>query len=527
MKKKTKISLGCLTLLSGALLLSSCTASFCTITDKSRILFLFDCGVSNYHTVEQSILGSKPLKISFNGEDYSTNLTTTVKFDDINTKYLNKINLEATKAFIKIPSLNYFEIFDNVVLSKAFSEAYQMNDELFTSSIEINETLKRITFTSTETIIFTGDAEDYSLNKGLLDKYGYLKYTDTINTKQKLWTNWDEIDTEVRNIAKASETDGFSIDDCASKDYREFYKQKMNANINAYRSCLAIKTDDYGAYGLHNYPVQIEAKKWTNWKGLLEFLFVWPIGALVDVLVTAFAGIGSGWAQVLAIFVVTVIIRTIMLAATFKQSSATAKMSELQPEIAKIQAKYPNANTNQAEKQRLSEETARLYKKHKINPLSSLLVTIVQFPVFICVWGALQGSAALTSGSVFGLRLSSSISATLFNKAAWAGIGSGGFTALVLFILMALAQTAAMLLPQFIQKRKAQKISKLGRNPAQASQDKKTKWFTYIMLVMIIFMGFSLVSGMGIYWLVGALFSIAQTFVTQAINSRKSKKKKV
>ena len=45
-------------------------------------------------------------------------------------------------------------------------------------------------------------------------------------------------------------------------------------------------------------------------------------------------------------------------------------------------------------------------------------------------------------------------------------------------------------------------------------------------MIMIIFMGFSLASGMGIYWLFGALFSIAQTLIMQAVNDRKSRKTK-
>jgi membrane protein insertase Oxa1/YidC/SpoIIIJ len=46
------------------------------------------------------------------------------------------------------------------------------------------------------------------------------------------------------------------------------------------------------------------------------------------------------------------------------------------------------------------------------------------------------------------------------------------------------------------------------------------------MLAMIIFMGFSLASGMGIYWLFGALFSVAQTLIMQVINDKKAKKAK-
>ena len=90
---------------------------------------------------------------------------------------------------------------------------------------------------------------------------------------------------------------------------------------------------------------------------------------------------------------------------------------------------------------------------------------------------------------------------------------------------MAAAQTVSMLLPQWIQKKKAKQIAKLGKNPAQKQQSNRMKWFTYIMLALIIFMGFSLASAMGIYWFIGAIFSIIQTLVIQVINDRKAKKR--
>jgi membrane protein insertase Oxa1/YidC/SpoIIIJ len=137
----------------------------------------------------------------------------------------------------------------------------------------------------------------------------------------------------------------------------------------------------------------------------------------------------------------------------------------------------------------------------------------------------MQGSAILSTGRVLGLNLSQSISSVLTTWSNWKDPASGVWTALVLFLLMAGAQTVAMLLPQWIAKAKKKKIAKLGRNPAQKESDNKMKWFTYIMLAMIIFMGFSLVSALGVYWLVGALFSIAQTLITHAIMNRKGSKK--
>ena len=156
----------------------------------------------------------------------------------------------------------------------------------------------------------------------------------------------------------------------------------------------------------------------------------------------------------------------------------------------------------------------------------TLIVMVIQFPVFICVWGALSGSAVLTDGRFLGLTLSVTIKDALFNSAAWTAAGHyAAVTALFLFLFMAAAQTVSMLLPQWIQKKKAKQVAKLGKNPAQKQQSNRMKWFTYIMLALIIFMGFSLASAMGIYWFIGAIFSIVQTVAIQVYNDRKAKRK--
>ena len=90
---------------------------------------------------------------------------------------------------------------------------------------------------------------------------------------------------------------------------------------------------------------------------------------------------------------------------------------------------------------------------------------------------------------------------------------------------MAAAQVMSMLLPQFIQKAKRKNITKLGKNPAQNQQANNMKMFTYIMMAMIIFMGFTLPSAMGVYWFVGALFSIIQTLIVEWVTQKRAKKK--
>jgi len=510
MKKGTKIGLGIGGLLFGALLLSGCTNSFCSTVDKAHILYGIDHGVCEYYDSEEDALTKPEHAPTLVGQVPGTNVYYSANL--LNCGNLLKVRTAAEKSGISVPSIKYYVALDHVVLEHAIQQ--KAADDSSKTADEIKADLK---------------AEDIGSAKegtGLLYDYGYLKYYGT-NTKEskKLWENWVTFDNEARTTYVGSLID--DIAECPNSDYLAYYKKQMTSTINAYRSCIAISNGNYGKYGAEEIEVQIQAKSYGYaWKnGPLSGLLVWPIGALIDVFTVGMTkAVGQGWAQLFAILFVTIIVRTLMLAVTFKQTTASSKMQELQPEIAKIQAKYPNSNTNQYEKQRLAMETQALYKKHKINPLTSLIVMVVQFPIFICVWGAMQGSAQLSSGSVLGLNLATSISSVLTTWTNWANPASGVWTALVLFLLMAGAQTVAMLLPQWLNSAKKKKIAKLGRNPAQKESDNKMKWFTYIMLAMIIFMGFSLVSALGVYWLVGALFSIAQTLITHAIMNRKKSK---
>lgn len=514
MKRGLKLVLEGTLLLLTTILVTGCTASFCRDIDKAHMLYAYDYGITDYYASKNEAgdniayyYDSNNVKTEIEGIYYTRNLT-----KEFN-KTIVSINETASKQSVSTPSDLYWETLDAVFLGYCIEYTNQIGDTTFT-------TLNKPEVITRGSNPYKDEAKKELKDKGILETYGYLKYFDTKNEKAVLWTNFYTLNDRVRVILNGLDR----LDDCASNDYLKLYVSTLTQNIANNRSCLATKDGSYGAYGQRGMDIEIQTKGWTDWNGLLEFLFVWPIGALIDVLVTSFGAMGAGLAAVTAIFIVTLIVRSLMLIFTFKQTAATAKMNELQPEISKIQAKYPNANTSTSEKQRMSMEMQKLYKKNGINPLSSILVLIIQFPVFICVWGALQGSAALSSGSLLGLRLSDSIGSIMFNGASWSSFTAGGPVALILFILMGGTQAVAMLLPQWIQKKREKNFVKLGKNPAKASQNNKMKWFTYIMLAMIIIMGYSLASGMGVYWLVGACFSIAQTLITNKITTMRKQK---
>ena len=513
MKKGTKIGLGVGLLLLGVTAISSCTQSFCSNSDSGRIMYAFDPGITRYEAGGTDKLEVVDSKTSYTYKVTGVKTTVATWNDEIkgfsfgvndHLSYLNGIISSARDSgYITVNeySTEYFATFDELAMTAILGRALEEQKQSITLDLGNEEDL----------IKFNRDVSLYS--------YAKFVASDSAN----MWANYEKLDYEVRKTVIAEK--------CPSTDFLNVYKSRMSSYANSYRTCLTTREDKYGSYGYATNGVYVEAKDWSYaWsKGFFEGLLVYPIGWLVDQIAFGFnnAGVSLGGAALLSILFVTLIIRSIMMLATIKQSAGNAKMTELQPEITKIQNKYPNANTSQVEKQRMAEEMNRLYKKNKINPFTTIIVMLIQFPVFICVWGALSGSAVLSSGTILNLGLSMTIRDVLFNGANWAIPVAGGMppavTALFLFILMSGAQAVSMLLPQWMQKAKAKKASKLGKNPAANEQANRMKWFTYIMLAMIIFMGFSLASAMGIYWFIGALLSIAQTLIMQTIAAKKKK----
>lgn len=554
MKKGTKIGFAIAAVAFSTVLLSSCTQSFCSQLDLARIRYTFEPGITKFeqgadeitftdgefkYVIQNAQLVAADWVIKDTDPHVGSFVFHAGEENEFKLTYLNAIIKESrNKGYLTIDgnSKDYLIKFDylsyRMILIRA---AKDKGGDEGTITVDLD----------------TEEGRNKLSNH--ISYYSYLRFA--YGDYRGAWSLWNQYDAKARrdmvdveefDYADYLITSGLVLDDgtlspdvCPSKDYIAYYKSYLNSKVSTYRTCLTTRTNKYGSYGYNgkdgkfiginnNKQVFINSKTWGEaWsKGLFEGLLVYPIGWLVDTIVGGFAdsGVTAGVAAFLGIFFVTLIIRGLMLIATFKQSQSNAKMTELQPEITKIQNKYPHANESQVEKQRMGEEMQRLYKKHGVNPFTTLIVLIVQFPVFICVWGALSGSAALTNGTILGLNLSYTIKDVLFTSSAWAP-GGGALTALFLFLLMAGAQTISMLLPQWIQKRKAKEVAKLGKNPAQQSQGKKMKIFTYIMLAVIIFMGFSLVSAMGIYWFIGAIFSIAQTLIMHFVSKHKKAKK--
>ena len=486
---------------------------------------------------------------------------------------VNNIVAACYKNGYRVPSVKYFAAIDDFVLRSALYMAANPGTP-YTSVADIKWTDTLTNYAANNVVVYDPTIEDeptYETNPqgnilyinpyldsdtiggtgvkqikngfSLLKEYGYVKFSGYQDYYFRFYEQFNslllngtikyDVGGGVKTIS-TTELEAIHVehDDATynDSDYFVQYRSTVNGKSLANRSCIATIDGYFGHYGLaSDWEVHITKKDlgYAYSKGPLEGLLVYPVSWMVDMFASTMDPGLSGLGQIWALVFVTLIVRGLLILLTFKQTMDQQKMQALAPELAKIQAKYPNSNTNQAEKQRMSQEQMALYKRNKINPLGQILMMVIQFPIFICVWSGLQGSAALSTGSFLNMRLSDTIREILFNTSGnWVGNEHGWWTALILFILMAATQIFAMILPRLITKAQQKKVPQLSKNPAQNSQGKTMKWVSIIMIGFTIVMGFMLPSAMGIYWLIGGLISITQTLVTQLIIAKRRNKKR-
>ncbi|MDR1697574.1 MAG: membrane protein insertase YidC [Erysipelotrichaceae bacterium] len=514
---KTKKTLTLVSITLGALLvLSGCTQNFCSEKDLAHISFLLDEGVSTYISQDEFNKLDAEEQATYHTLNFDTNANATVY---TNVAFENNPTLKEVMDMVTSygswnPSLRFWEQIDHLTLMAAIKA---FNDE-YTQTKGVSDLV--FIFTDATSEYYNGDTRSkLALDTGsklvpILQEYGYQKFYGPEGIRFGNLETW--INTLKVSLGTA---------ETPNADFMNIYKSSITNKANQIRTCIATKDGYYANFGPNNVAVKISTKDWSYaWeKGVIEGLLVYPIAWLVDSMSFAFGA--GGWGQLLAIFLMTLIIRGLLQAITFKATRSQAKMTQLQPEIARLQEKYPNANTNKYEKQRLSQEQLALYKKNGINMFAPFLVMIVQFPIFIAVWGAFNGASVLASDTVMGLRLSDTISQVITNWSNWGTGANGLWVAVSLFVLMSVAQFLQMWIPQRIQKKNNEKVARLAANPAKKSQANQMKIVQYIMIAVIIFMGFTLPSAMGFYWLISALISLGISLLIQKLIARGSKNK--
>lgn len=190
----------------------------------------------------------------------------------------------------------------------------------------------------------------------------------------------------------------------------------------------------------------------------------------------------------IAIIFLTVFVKIILYPLFSQSIKAQKALTDLQPKINELNKKYKD------QKEKLGQALMELYRKEKVNPLSSCLPIIIQLPFLIAVYQVfIQG---LTNGSL---------------NLLYPFIANPGTINTISFGILDLSKKSVILailagIAQFWQSKML-----IAKKPITSSTSSMVmnmnKQMIYLMPLMTVFIGATLPAGLTLYWLFTTIFS--------------------
>lgn len=171
------------------------------------------------------------------------------------------------------------------------------------------------------------------------------------------------------------------------------------------------------------------------------------------------------------IIILSILIKIIFLPLTQISMKSMKEMQKVQPEMNRLKEQFKN------DKARLQQELMLLYKRRRINPMSGCLPMLIQIPVFIALYNALQNSIEMRHAPFILWIMDLSAKDPIY------------ITPLIMGATMVIQQ----------------KMTPTAADPAQA------KLFM-LMPIMFTFLFLNFPSGLVLYWMVTNLLSIAHQY---------------
>lgn len=195
----------------------------------------------------------------------------------------------------------------------------------------------------------------------------------------------------------------------------------------------------------------------------------------------------------ISIILLTILVKLLLIPLSKKGTESSAKMSALQPKMQEIQAKYKD------DPQAQNAAISKLYSEEGINPMGSCLPLLIQFPIFIGLYGLLNKDFSLR-GAMFipGWIPDLSIPETIFKLPFNIPLIGNNIH------LLPIVYTVSMILSM-----------KITQNSTASTGSKGMNWFmTYGMSLIFFFVLYNAPSGLLVYWTVSNILSILQQLYT-------------
>ncbi len=195
----------------------------------------------------------------------------------------------------------------------------------------------------------------------------------------------------------------------------------------------------------------------------------------------------------IGIIILTIIMKVVLFPFTKKSYQSTAKMSALSPKMEELKAQYKD------QPQKLNAAMGELYKKEGVSPMGGCLPMLLQFPVFIAMYGLMNKyfefrGAVFIPGWINDLAMPESILhfAGTLPLLGWSDLR-----------LLPIIFVGTQIL--------SQKIMQSNQTSAAAGN---MKMMMYMMPVMFFFILYNAPSGLLVYWIFSNLFTMLQQMYT-------------
>lgn len=246
----------------------------------------------------------------------------------------------------------------------------------------------------------------------------------------------------------------------------------------------------YGAEGLATYR-----KSWIPGAPWIAQVLITPILSftygITEMVGRAFGGTKGNYG--IAIIMLTLIVRSLMFPLSRKQALMAQRSQQLQPFMKELQTKYKD------DKEKLTKETFALYKKHGVNPVSGCLPALVQLPIFVGLWQALNVSVPLRQATF--LWINDLAAPDMLFRFPFDVILLGHWFNLLPIIVVALMLVQTKL------------FSPPPTTPEAEMQQKTMKYMMMFMGVMF----YKVPAGLSLYFITSSLWSISERLLLPKI----------
>lgn len=220
-----------------------------------------------------------------------------------------------------------------------------------------------------------------------------------------------------------------------------------------------------------------------------------------------------------AIILVTLAIKLVLYIPSLAAIKSSRQLQTLQPRLKAIQKQY------KGDKEGLAREQMKLYKESKVNPLSSCLPTLIQFPILIALYQVFFVGLSLDQNHIIQAKELAHVWGPLRDHFSTTALNN------ISFGFLDLTKTGVFKFPEFFSWNLVLGLlagagtywqtKMLASPPEPKIEGAKDEDFTstlnrqnkVLMPLLFAFISFKFSAGLALYWVFSTIFTIIQQYI--------------